>query len=103
MYQEVRGYDIVYRGHTTCGTLPAIAKTMPTERVKIMTHDLEQTVKVLTERISQILDGAKELTDINMGSEAGRQIVAAAIARQMIYGRGQEDNSCPAILTPRNH
>jgi hypothetical protein len=56
-----------------------------------MTHDLEQTVKVLTERISQILDGAKGLTDINMGSKAGRQIVAATIASRMIYGRGQED------------
>ena len=68
-----------------------------------MTHDLEQTVNLLTERISQILDGDKSLTVINMGSRRGRQIVAAAIARQMIYGRGQEDNSCPAILTPRNH
>ena len=40
----------------------------------------------LTEIISQILDDAKHLTDINMGSEAGRQIVAATVASQMIDG-----------------
>jgi hypothetical protein len=55
------------------------------ERVKRMTHDVEQVVNTLTERISQYLDSAKELTDINMGSRAGRQIVAAVIARQLIY------------------
>ena len=38
----------------------------------------------LTEIISQILDNASNLTDINMGSEAGRQIVAATIASQLI-------------------
>ena len=58
-----------------------------------MTHDntINETVNVLTERISQILDGAKHLTAVNMGSKAGRQIVAAAIARQLIDGRGQQD------------
>jgi hypothetical protein len=40
----------------------------------------------LTEIISQILDDANHLTDINMGSEAGRQIVAATVASQMIDG-----------------
>jgi hypothetical protein len=51
-----------------------------------MTHDLQGTVNVLTERISQILDSDNSLTDINMGSKAGRQMVAAAIARQLIDG-----------------
>jgi len=53
-----------------------------------MTHDntINETVNVLTERISQILDGAKHLTNINMGSERGRQFVAATIARQLIDG-----------------
>ena len=40
----------------------------------------------LTEIISQILDNASNLTDINMHSAAGRQIVAATIASQMIDG-----------------
>ena len=40
----------------------------------------------LTEIISQILDNASNLTDINMGSAAGRQIVAATVASQMIDG-----------------
>ena len=63
---------------------------MPRERVKKMTHDntINETVNALTERISQILDDAKHLTDVNMGSKAGRQIIAAAIARQLIDGRG---------------
>ena len=56
-----------------------------------MTHDLQQTVNVLTERISQILDSDSTLTHINMGSAAGRQFVAAFIARQLIDGRGQQD------------
>jgi|TARA_R110000824_G_scaffold212843_4_gene399162 hypothetical protein len=38
----------------------------------------------LTEIIRQILDTATHLTDINMASEAGRQVVAASIASQMI-------------------
>tara|TARA_B100000029_G_scaffold496744_1_gene563446 strand:- start:1148 stop:1315 length:168 start_codon:yes stop_codon:yes gene_type:complete len=55
-----------------------------------MTHDktIDTTVNALTERISQILDDAKHLTDINMGSKRGRQFVAAEIARQLIDGRG---------------
>jgi hypothetical protein len=40
----------------------------------------------LTEIIRQILDTATHLTDINMGSEAGRQIVAATVASHMIDG-----------------
>ena len=56
-----------------------------------MTHDLQDIVNTLTERISQILDGDKSLTVINMGSRRGRQIVAASVARGLI-GRGQEDN-----------
>ena len=55
-----------------------------------MTHDntINNTVNVLTERISQILDSAKHMTDVNMGSQAGRRFVAAFIARQLIDGRG---------------
>jgi len=41
-------------------------------------------VEQLTAIIGQILDDANHLTTINMGSEAGRQIVAATVARQMI-------------------
>ena len=68
----------------------ALASIMPRERVKKMTHDntINQTVTMLTQRISQILDDAKHLTDVNMGSRRGRQIVAAEIARQLIDSRG---------------
>ena len=66
--------------------LYAIANPVPMERVKRMTHDLQQTVNVLTARISQILDSDSTLTAINMGSKAGRQFVAAVIARQLIDG-----------------
>ena len=51
-----------------------------------MTHDLQDIVNTLTDRISQILDSDNSLTSINMGSQAGRQIVAAVIARQLIDG-----------------
>jgi len=43
-----------------------------------------EVVKQLTQLISQILDSANHLTDINMGSAAGRQIVAGEVARQLI-------------------
>ena len=70
----------------------ALASTVPTEVVNNMTHDIEQTVNVLTQRIRLILDSAKGLTNINMASEAGRQFVAAIVADQLIHGRGTEDN-----------
>ena len=40
----------------------------------------------LTEIISQILDNASNLTDINLASAAGRQMIAVTIASQMIDG-----------------
>jgi len=58
-----------------------------------MTYDengSELAVNSLTARISQILDGTDQLADINMRSAAGRRLVAAYVARQLIDGGGQE-------------
>ena len=49
-------------------------------------NDAADSVNELTQRISQILDDAKELTYVNMGSKAGRQMVATVIAKKL---RGQ--------------
>ena len=49
------------------------------------------TVNELALRISQILDNAKELTNINMGSNAGRQIIAVTLARALVINEGKEN------------
>ena len=55
-----------------------------------MTHDLQEIVNTLTERINQILDSDSSLTVINMGSKAGRQFVAAVIARGLVLNNSRE-------------
>ena len=43
-------------------------------------------VNQLAQQIRQILDSANHLTDINMGSSAGRKILADYLARQIVGG-----------------
>ncbi len=56
-------------------------------------YEHETTVNYLTRRISQILDSANHLTTVNMGSEAGRHIVATVIAQQLVTTPEGEDYS----------
>ena len=51
------------------------------------------TVNELAQRISQLLDSAKQLTNINMGSSAGRQIVAVTLARGLVMNEGNENST----------
>ena len=69
-----------------------------------MTHDniINETVTVLTQRISQILDDAKHLTNINMGSAAGRQFVAAEVAARLVTGREGKCRGCASCANPCN-
>ena len=59
--------------------------------------DYHTAVKVLTERISHILDDAKHLTGINVGSRRGRQIIAAEVATGLVGG--QERIRCPGCAS----
>ena len=56
-------------------------------------YEHETAVNYLTRRVSQILDSAKHLTTVNMGSKAGRHMVATVIAQQLVTTQEAEGSS----------